>query len=51
MYGCDGVERRFYLFHGTRSLREDLGRYAPVTAAVALTLDRVDRRVPRDLVS
>ena len=36
-------ETRFYLFHGTRSLPEDLGRYAPVTAAVALTLDRVDR--------
>ena len=29
-------------FHGTRSFREDLGRYAPVTAAVALTLDRID---------
>ena len=43
MYGCDEVETRFYLFHGTRSLPEDLGRYAPVTAAVALTLDRVDR--------
>ena len=34
------LETRFYLFHGTRSLREVLGRYAPVTAAVALTLDR-----------
>ena len=40
VYGCVRVETRFYLFHGTRSLREVLGRYAPVTAAVALTLDR-----------
>ena len=42
VYGCDEVETRFYLFHGTRSLREDLGRYAPVTAAVALALDTID---------
>ena len=41
-YGCDEVETRFYLFHGTPSLREDQGRYAPVTPAVALALDRID---------
>ena len=38
VYGCVRVETRFYLFHGTRSLREVLGRYAPVTAAAVLTL-------------
>ena len=42
MYGCDEVETRFYLFHGTRSFREDLGRYAPVTAAAVLTLNTID---------
>ena len=42
VYGCVRVETRFYLSHGTRSFREDLGRYAPVTAAVALTLERID---------
>ena len=36
------VETRFYLFHGTRSLREFLGRYAPVTAADVLTLNTID---------
>ena len=37
VYGRWRVETRFYLFHVTRSLREVLGRYAPVTAAIALT--------------
>ena len=42
MYGCVRVETRFYLFYGTRSLREVLGRYAPVTAAAVLTLNTID---------
>ena len=42
MYSRWRVETRFYLFHGTLSLREDLGRYAPVTAAAVLTLNTID---------
>ena len=42
VYGCVRVETRFYLFHGTRWFREDLGRYAPVTAAAVLTLNTID---------
>ena len=30
------------LFYGTRSFREVLGRYAPVTAAAVLTLNTID---------
>ena len=42
VYGRVRVETRFYLFHWTRSLREVLGRYAPVTAAAVLTLNTID---------
>ena len=51
VYGCVRVETRFYLFHGTRSLREVLGRYAPVTAAVALTLDRTIETIEDQVLS
>ena len=46
VYGCVRVETRFYLFHGTRSLREVLGRYAPVMAAAVLTLNTIDNIGP-----
>ena len=42
VYGRVRVETRFYRFHRTRSLREVLGRYAPVTAAAVLTLNTID---------